>query len=103
MKIIEWIRSRYKLSYREARGSFLVFVFFSLAFTKFMSNEERWHVLAAKIEGAVDEKLIDVTERDALKAYSMLKIFKRVDADLALKSDQTVLYRLMEEVGFTYV
>ena len=103
MKIIEWIRSRRKLSYEQARGGFLVYVFFNLAFTRFQSDEERWRDIRYKTDSAVDEKLIDEAERDALKAYSMLKIFKRVDADLVLKSDQTIVYKLMDEVGFTYV
>ena len=103
MWIIEWIRSRRELSRQRARGGFLVYVFFNLAFTRFRSDEERWQAIRYKTELAVDEKLINEAERDALKAYSMLKIFHRVDVDLALKSDQTVVYSLMQEVGFTYV
>ena len=103
MKIIERIRSRRKLSHQQARCGFLVYVFFNLAFTRFQSDEDRWQAIRDKTDRAVDEKLIDAVERDALKAYSMLKIFKFVDADLALKSDQTVVYKLMDEVGFTYV
>lgn len=103
MKIIEWIRVRRKLSFEQARGGFLVYVFFNLVFTRFQSDDERWRAIRYKTDRAVDEKLINEAERDALQAYSMLKIFKRVDADLALKSDHTVVYKLMQEVGFTYV
>ena len=103
MKIINWIRSRRKLSIEESRCAFLKSVFISLAFTKFISNEDRWQMIESNIVWAFKSDIIDVSESDALKAYSMLKIFKRVDADLALKSDQTVVYRLMQEVGFTYV
>jgi len=103
VKIIDYTRSRRKLSFQQARCCFLVYVFFNLAFTRFLSDEVRWQAIRDKIDRAVDEKLIDTAERDALKAYSMFKIFNRVDADLLLKSDQTVVYRLMQEVGFTYV
>ena len=103
MKIIDYIRSRRKLSHQQARCGFLVYVFFNLVFTRFQSDEERWRAIRYKTDRAVDEELIAICERDALMAYSMLKIFKRVDADLALKSDQTDVYRMMQEVGFTYV
>ena len=103
MKIIEWIRSRRELSRQQVRCGFLVYVFFNLAFTRFQSDDERWKSISKRIDSSFDENLINVVERNALKAYSMLKIFKRVDADLYLNSDQTVVYRLMSEVGFTYV
>ena len=103
MKIIDYIRSRRKLNFQHARCGFLVYVFFNLAFTRFQSDKVRWQAIRDKTDRAVDEKLIDTAERDALKAYSMFKIFKYVDAELLLKSDQTVVYKLMQEVGFTYV
>ena len=103
MKIIERIRAWRKLSFEQARVGFLVFVFFNLAFTRFQSDDARWQTLERKLDTAVCESLVSQDECNALKAYSMLKIFKRVDADLALKADQTIVYRLMQEVGFTYV
>lgn len=103
MKIIEWIRSRRKLSFEQARLGFLTFIFLNLAFTRFCEDGARWRNLSSKCDEAVSKQLVTQEECDALKAYSMFKIFKRVYADLLLKSDQSVVYKLMQEVGFTYV
>ena len=103
VKIIECIRSRRKLSFEQARLGFLTFIFLNLAFTRFCEDDARWRNLSAKCDEAVGKRLVTQDECNALKAYSMFKIFKYVDAELLLKSDQTIVYKLMQEVGFTYV
>lgn len=103
MKIAERIRSRRELNRKTVRCGFLVHVFFHLAFTRFQSEADRWENLTRRLDDALSEKLITESERDALKSYAMLKIFHRVDAELVLKADQTIVYNLMNEVGFTYV
>ena len=103
MKITEWIRSRRELNRKTVRCGFLAYVLIHLVFTRFQTEADRWKDLTRRLDDALFEKIITQSEYYALKSYAMLKIFHRVDAELVLKADQTIVYNLMNEVGFTYV
>ncbi len=103
--IRERIELRRERKRRHQRIGCLVDTFYNISFRRplWKGDDNRYKWISNGLDYAAQDNIISSEERDALKAYAMLRIFKRVDADLALKSDHTIVYRLMDGVGFTYV
>lgn len=87
------------------RKGCLVETFYQLSFRRpiWKGDDNRCKWIIDGLDCAANDLEITLEERDALKAYVYFKIYKKVPAELVSKADQTIVYRLMEEVGFTYV
>ena len=103
--IRERIELRREKRRRRQRVGCLVDTFYNISFRRplWKGDDNRYKWISKSLDYAAEDNIISREERDALKAYAMLKIYERLDADLALKNDLTIVYRLMDEVGFTYV
>lgn len=102
--IRERIELRRERKRRRQRIGCLVDTFYNISFRRplWKGDDNRYKWISNGLDYAARDNIISSEERDALKAYAMLRIFKRVDSELVLKADSSIVRRLMNEVGFTY-